>query len=763
MTLGAPRARADDAATLDRSPRMTPARLLACCLLAATSSAAAVEIDGVLSPGEWEGARHITDFTMVQPLNGEPARLATEAWVMATPDGLAVAFRNVQPAGVPRTMQRSRRDESGQVDRVNVMVDFDGDGRTGYDFMVSIAGSISDEVITSERSFNTDWDGLWAWATSQDDDAWYAEVLIPWHVAPMARPQDGKRTLGLYLDRVVGSTGERFGWPAISFQKPRFLSEFARVEVPLSSQSLLAVTPYVVGMHDIKRGGSDFDGGADLFWKPNGQFQLSATINPDFGQVESDDLVVNFGAVESFFGDKRPFFTENQGLFDLPFGVNNSRLLYTRRIGGPADDGSGAGDVRAALKLNGSLGQVRYGLLLANEGEDAGRDFLALRATRDFGAHDLGGMVLRTERPFLDRVAQVYAIDHQWVPAAGWNIASALVASQVDQAGTRSDDSGFQTRIDWEMGQGWRQQLYFLHLGDELQLNDLGYLDRNDFNYLRYELARRQASLPETSAYASHEWRAAASTRRTDHGVHIAHALAFNRYSVRRDGGDEFFELAGWTKGSDVLITRGNGHVDVPEKVFLFWERSRPRRGDWSFYGWARSAAEGLDGAGGLGLELGFEPSYHVSDDLVVQGLFSVQHNPDWLLWRGGDRLGSFRADIATVGANVEWQIGTRQELRIKLETIALDARLRQAWQVSPTGQPLRTNDPIPDFSLANLGFQVRYRYELAPLSDLYIVYGRGGLAMRDESQSLSDLLGDATRLRDDEQILVKLSYRFGL
>ncbi len=91
-------------------------------------------------------------------------------------------------------------------------------------------------------------------------------------------------------------------------------------------------------------GDSEFDGGADLFWKPNGQFQLSATLNPDFGQVESDQLVVNFGAVETFFSDTRPFFTENQGFFDVPFGSinNNSRLLYTRRVGGNADDGSGA-------------------------------------------------------------------------------------------------------------------------------------------------------------------------------------------------------------------------------------------------------------------------------------------------------------------------------------------------------------------------------------------------------------------------------------
>ena len=110
---------------------------------------------------------------------------------------------------------------------------------------------------------------------------------------------------------------------------------------------------------------------------------------------------------------------------------------------------------------------------------------------------------------------------------------------------------------------------------------------------------------------------------------------------------------------------------------------------------------------------------------------------------------------------NLQWQMGHRQELRVKLETIALDARMRQAWQVGPGGRPLPTSEPIPDFSLANLGFQVRYRYELAPLSDLYVVYGRGGGLLEDGSRPLAELLGDATSLRDAEQLLVKLSYRF--
>src|SRR3546814_5214192 len=122
------------------------------------------------------------------------------------------------------------------------------------------------------------------------------------------------------------------------------------------------------------------------------QVQLTATINPDFGQVESDDLVVNFGANETFFSDKRPFFTENQGIFEFGTPSDNSQLLYTRRVGSLADDGSGPGDITAAVKLNGNLGEYKYGLFAAEEADDVGRSFRALRLVRDYAKQNLGLM-----------------------------------------------------------------------------------------------------------------------------------------------------------------------------------------------------------------------------------------------------------------------------------------------------------------------------------------------------------------------------------
>lgn len=733
----------------------------------AASTAHAVQIDGHIDPLEWAGAKHISDFRQTQPLSRLPASQPTEAWILATDQGLAIGFRNMQPGSIPRTRQQPQRDQGGAADRVNVYVDFDGDGRMGYNLVVLLSGSIVDTTITNESRFSNDWDGDWRSATSEDGDTWSAELLLPWHIAPMQKAQGDTRTIAISLDRVIGATGERMSWPAISFTEQRFLSVLEKIQVPVFSQSLLAVTPYVVGLYDAVGRSSEFDAGGDVFWKPNGQFQLSATVNPDFGQVESDQLVVNFGAIESFFSDRRPFFTENQSFFDVPFGSLGgvNRLMYTRRVGGPADDGSGSGDVSAAAKVNGSAGAINYGVFAASEADEVGRDFFAARATRDFATQGIGAMMTRVDRPFLDREATVYELDHRWAPSPKWNVRSTVVASDIDQAGINVRDSGGQVLIDHDPGNGWRQQLFAVHLGRELQLNDFGFLERNDFNYARYELARRITELPATSAYSSHNWRSAISRRANDRGVHIADAWSLSRSSERRDGGNQLLDVAGWTSGHDDLITRGNGVVRVPAKLFLYAERFRPRKGQWEWFGNARYAAEGLGGTSEGAISVSVRPTFHVSDSLTLFSDVEVRHNPDWLLWRGGNLLGTFRSDALFLNAGLAWMIDPRQELRVRIEAIGLDARVRQAWRVAANGEPVPVDEQIDDFGLSNLGFQIRYRYEFAPLSNLFIAYVRGGAALEEGVDRLDAIgqFGDAFGLRDSEQFLVKLSYRFQL
>ena len=121
--------------------------------------------------------------------------------------------------------------------------------------------------------------------------------------------------------------------PRHRHRRRNLLSDFARLDIAqFDAARELDVTPYATAIRDQIRDDTEFKAGADVLWKASPHFWLAATLNPDFGQVESDETVVDFSAIETVFTDKRPFFTENQGVFDLRTPANG-QLIYTRRIG----------------------------------------------------------------------------------------------------------------------------------------------------------------------------------------------------------------------------------------------------------------------------------------------------------------------------------------------------------------------------------------------------------------------------------------------
>jgi hypothetical protein len=498
-----------------------------------------------------------------------------------------------------------------------------------------------------------------------------------------------------------------------------------------------------------------------VLWKPNGQMQLTATVNPDFGQVESDDLVVNFSATETFVSDKRPFFTENQGIFEYTTPSDFSQLLYTRRVGGPADDGEGSGDITAALKLNGSIGATKYGVFAADEAESVGRTFSALRVVRDFEKQNLGFMATQVDRPYLDREATVFGVDHNWRPTARWNIRTRVFGSDIEQEGAGTSDSGATMWANYEMDHGWRQQWIAMHFGNDLQINDAGYLSRNSTNYLQWQVNRRFTDMPETSRYSSKDWRWRASSDYNDHGQLLNHQFRVSRESRLRDGSYEYGQVNVNSAGLDDLITRGNGVLWLPPNFNSYFDYQRPRKGNWGYEVEFNAYSGGLAGNSKVGYTLNIEPTYFVSDAFSVYvGLFG-DWNPDWLIWQSDNLIGSFEETELHFDAGLNWTIGSKQELRVKLQALGLKGRLQQAYRVDPGGSAVASNDPVDDIDVRNLGFQIRYRYELAPLSYLYLVYGRGGFDQEPTDERAGRLLRDSFSLRDDEQLLVKLSYRF--
>lgn len=355
-------------------------------------------------------------------------------------------------------------------------------------------------------------------------------------------------------------------------------------------------------------------------------------------------------------------------------------------------------------------------------------------------------------------------VDHAWRPDAAWTLRGSLLGSDVREAGQATRGFGATALVDYTMARDWRQQWALMHFDRRLQVNDFGYLARNDFDYLHWQVRKRVTDLPQESRYHSHDWQARIDGMDSAaQGLRLRRRLQLGRSSELRSGGFEEVELSLNTAAWDDLLTRGHGALRLPPWFELDAYHSSPRHGAWAQEWSLRLRGGGLDGNRRLGYELTWRPRYFVSDALSLYLAPRYVATPDWLVWQHDNLVGRFRRRQVQLDAGLDWHIDARQELRLKLQAIGLDARRRDAWRVQGDGRALASDDAVADFALRNLGMQLRYRYELAPLSHLYVVYGRGGYALADHARDPADLLGEAFALRDDEQLLVKFNYRFEL
>ena len=733
-----------------------------CLVLPQTANAKSVVIDGVIDESEWTDATVIDDFVVVEPFSrGRPAQ-PTIVRMLSTPEGLAFAFRCVQPPGVRRLSELTPRDANMPGDRVNIFIDFNADGETAYNFTIGLSGAVQDATITNENAFSTDWDGDWQHAVSADDAGWSAEFLLPWSVAAMRDSAAPRRTVALMVDRVIGSPFERSGAPAATFTRPRYVSEFRKFEIDQYASSVLHFFPYASAGYDFIGDSRDAKTGMDLYWKPSGDFQLTAALNPDFGQVEADELVVNFDAVESFFSDRRPFFTENQALFDLRT-PDNGLLIYTRRIGGPADDGSGqAADIDLALKLNGSAFGFGYGVLSARESDhadDLGSLFYAQRLLKTGTGYSLGYLSTYTDRPFLERQSQVHAFDGTWRANERWSITGQVLTSAIDGAPSNKYGSGVWARIDYTPTQDLRQEWELTHFDRGLDFNDMGFQRRASLNELEWTVQYQENLDAQESPLRGRNWFAEIQTRSNDSGDLLPVDLILDLTWQFRSGAkfliDALFESAGYND----LISRGNGLVRFAPRHSIFFEYETPRLGRWQLDVFGRSFQESL---GEPGAEIGVGAAFYASEKLTLDADVAMQASRGWVIWDQDTRFGEYERELIDASLNLNWFPLARHEVRVKLQWLGISAHDALAYRIGPAQYLIESGETLEDFSISNLGLQLRYRWEFAPQSDLYVVYGRGGFVQEDGvDRDLAELLDTAIELRDADQFLIKVRKRF--
>ena len=314
--------------------------------VAATRADVAPVIDGKDDDAVWRMAPAASGFRMWRPTEGKDPRpgFKTEAKIGYDASNLYVFVRAFDPHPDSIITLLERRDTYTSSDMIWVFVDSYRDRRTGYEFGVNAAGVKMDMAIYDDGNEDAAWDAVWDVATHIDSLGWTAEYRIP--LSQMRYSSDKSHIFGFLIDRNIYRYSERVSWPLLRQSKPGFVSQFGALEgiSDLETPRRMEAVPYVVTKQATEVINNRFTNksrvsmGGDVKYRLAPSVTLDATINPDFGQVESDPSVLNLTAYESFFDERRPFFVAGQGLFR--YGINCSavncngeNLFYSRRIG----------------------------------------------------------------------------------------------------------------------------------------------------------------------------------------------------------------------------------------------------------------------------------------------------------------------------------------------------------------------------------------------------------------------------------------------
>lgn len=299
------------------------------------------KIDGVLDDACWSTGIWAGDFTQFVPHEGAKPSKPTEVKVLYDDQNIYVAIRNFDdPAKIHR--KAGRRDEMAG-DMAGITFDSYHDRRTGFEFDMTAAGQKIDLVLTNPMNPDFNWNAVWYGKVGMEDSAWTVEMEIP--LSQLRFSNEEEQVWGMHVWRWIDRFQEESDWEPQSFTGPGALYLFGELHGirNLKKSQRLELLPYSAGMiktfekepeNPFADKGRSYFGhiGLDAKIGIGSNFTVDLTLNPDFGQVESDPSVMNLTAFETFYEEKRPFFLEGNNIFEFDTNDETS-LFYSRRIG----------------------------------------------------------------------------------------------------------------------------------------------------------------------------------------------------------------------------------------------------------------------------------------------------------------------------------------------------------------------------------------------------------------------------------------------
>jgi len=510
-------------------------------------------IDGILDDQCWGTGEWTGDFVQWIPNEGAKPTKPTYLKILYDDKNIYAAFKVIDdPDKI--TMKAGRRDELNG-DMVGINFDSYHDRRTGFEFTVTAAGQKIDLILTNPMNGDVSWNAVWYVKTAMNDSGWTAEFEIP--LSQLRYSSADEQVWGMHVWRWIDRLQEESDWEPQSLQGPGMLYLFGELHgiKGLPDSRRIEIMPYTLGELNTfkKEPGNPFADkgrswlgniGLDAKLGLSSNFTADVTINPDFGQVESDPSVMNLTAFETFYEERRPFFLEGKNIFSFDFDDIN--LFYSRRIGHTPGftpelltnqyiDVPDNTTILEAVKVSGKTAKgLSVGILQSLTANEKARlntggkesdlsieplsNYFITRIQQDFdeGNSVVGGIFTTAKKfindrhlEFMNRGAYTGGVDliHQWnnkeffVDAKfvgsyikGTNLSTSILqnsaaryyqrpdADHVEFDSSASSLSGYGGKI--RIGKGsigrWRYSTELNWRSPGLDLNDLGYMQTSD-------------------------------------------------------------------------------------------------------------------------------------------------------------------------------------------------------------------------------------------------------------------------------------------
>ncbi|MDZ7773594.1 MAG: DUF5916 domain-containing protein [Balneolaceae bacterium] len=243
----------------------------------------------------------------------------------------------------------SSPDGTAYSDWIFVNIDSYNDDRTSFTFGVNPRGVRRDLLTYNDSEENLRWDAVWEAKTHIAEHRWTVEMRIPLSQL-RSHSSTEVQHWGINFMRRLARKEEVSFWSPTPQDRSGLVSQYGHLQgvEQLDKPANLEITPYSSASLTRAPGeaanpfyhSNSFMGGlgADVKYGLTPDFNLTATVNPDFGQVEADPAVINLSAFETFYPEQRPFFLEGTDIFQ--FGqtrthgrYGNPQVFYSRRIG----------------------------------------------------------------------------------------------------------------------------------------------------------------------------------------------------------------------------------------------------------------------------------------------------------------------------------------------------------------------------------------------------------------------------------------------